>query len=92
MAAIGTAVVLWYGGDLVLTGRLSAGSLVVLIWYLGKIYKPMQASPGLPVGARAAKKQNGGMLETKDFLALAPRLHFVSFPTRLGRAQSTALW
>jgi ATP-binding cassette subfamily B protein len=42
VAAIGTALVLWYGGDLVLTGRLSAGSLVVLIWYLGKLYKPMQ--------------------------------------------------
>jgi subfamily B ATP-binding cassette protein MsbA len=42
VAAIGTAVMLWYGGDLVVTGRLSAGSLVVLVWYLGKMYKPMQ--------------------------------------------------
>jgi ATP-binding cassette, subfamily B, bacterial len=42
VAAIGTALMLWYGGDLVVTGRLSAGSLVVLVWYLGKMYKPMQ--------------------------------------------------
>ena len=42
VAAIGTAFMLWYGGDLVVTGRLSAGSLVVLVWYLGKMYKPMQ--------------------------------------------------
>ena len=42
VAAIGTALMLWYGGDLVVTGRLSAGALVVLVWYLGKVYKPMQ--------------------------------------------------
>jgi subfamily B ATP-binding cassette protein MsbA len=42
IAAAGTALVLWYGGGLVLSGALSAGSLVVFIWYLGKMYKPMQ--------------------------------------------------
>ena len=34
--------VLWYGGLLVLSGALTAGSLLVFIWYLGKMYKPMQ--------------------------------------------------
>jgi ATP-binding cassette subfamily B protein len=42
VVAIGTALVLWYGGRLVLTGALTAGSLIVFIWYLGKMYKPMQ--------------------------------------------------
>jgi subfamily B ATP-binding cassette protein MsbA len=42
IVAIGTAVVLWFGGRLVLSGELSAGSLVVFILYLGKMYKPMQ--------------------------------------------------
>jgi ATP-binding cassette subfamily B protein len=40
--AAGTALVLWFGGKLVLAGSLSAGSLIVFIWYLGKMYKPMQ--------------------------------------------------
>ena len=40
--ALGTALVLWYGGALVVGGTLSAGSLVVFIWYLGKMYKPME--------------------------------------------------
>ena len=35
-------MVLWYGGQLVVAGTLSAGSLIVFIWYLGKMYKPMQ--------------------------------------------------
>ena len=42
VVALGTSAVLWYGGLLVLSGALSAGSLLVFIWYLGKMYKPMQ--------------------------------------------------
>jgi len=40
--AIGTCLVLWFGAKFVLAGSLSAGSLVVFILYLGKMYKPMQ--------------------------------------------------
>jgi ATP-binding cassette subfamily B protein len=42
IVAVGTAMVLWFGARMALTGRLSAGSLVVFIMYLGKMYKPMQ--------------------------------------------------
>lgn len=42
LVAIGTSLVLWYGGRMVLAGALSAGSLVLFIWYIGKMYKPMQ--------------------------------------------------
>ena len=40
--AAGTCLVLWFGGQLVLAGALSAGSLVLFIWYLGRMYKPMR--------------------------------------------------
>ena len=42
IVAVGTAMVLWFGARMALTGQLSAGSLVVFIMYLGKMYKPMQ--------------------------------------------------
>jgi ATP-binding cassette, subfamily B, bacterial len=42
VVAVGTALVLWFGAKLVMTGALSAGALVVFILYLGKMYKPMQ--------------------------------------------------
>ncbi len=42
LVALGTAMVLWFGGRMALNGTLSAGSLVVFIYYLGKMYKPMQ--------------------------------------------------
>ena len=42
IVAVGTGLVLWFGARMVLAGTLSAGSLVVFILYLGKMYKPMQ--------------------------------------------------
>ncbi|HWB85974.1 MAG TPA: ABC transporter ATP-binding protein [Bryobacteraceae bacterium] len=40
--ALGTCLVLWFGGRMALAGSLSAGSLVLFIWYLGRMYKPMR--------------------------------------------------
>jgi len=42
IVAVGTGLVLWFGALRVLDGTLTAGSLVVFILYLGKMYKPMQ--------------------------------------------------
>ena len=42
VVAVGTALVLWLGGRRILAGTLSAGSLIVFIWYLARMYKPMQ--------------------------------------------------
>src|SRR5690349_18988521 len=42
IVAIGTGLVLWFGARMALEGTLSAGSLIVFIFYLGKMFKPMQ--------------------------------------------------
>jgi ATP-binding cassette subfamily B protein len=42
IVACGTALVLWFGARMVLEGSLREGSLIVFVWYLGKMYKPMQ--------------------------------------------------
>ncbi len=42
IVAAGTCLVLWFGARMALAGSLSAGSLVVFILYLSKMYKPMQ--------------------------------------------------
>jgi ATP-binding cassette, subfamily B, bacterial len=42
IVAVGTCLVLWYGVRLVLTGAITAGSLLVFFLYLGKMYKPMR--------------------------------------------------
>ncbi|HEY2471764.1 MAG TPA: ABC transporter ATP-binding protein [Terracidiphilus sp.] len=42
VTAIGTCAVLWFGAQMAMEGRLAPGSLVVFVFYLGKMYKPMQ--------------------------------------------------
>ena len=42
IVAMGTSLVLFFGARMVLAGSLAPGSLIVFIWYLGKMYKPMQ--------------------------------------------------
>jgi ATP-binding cassette, subfamily B, bacterial len=42
IVGVGTSLVLWFGARMVMAGNLEAGSLIVFIWYLGKMYKPMQ--------------------------------------------------
>ena len=40
--AIGTALVLWFGARMALEGTLSPGALIVFLFYIGKLFKPMQ--------------------------------------------------
>lgn len=42
ITAIGTCAVLWFGARMAMAGTLQAGSMVVFVFYLGKMYKPMQ--------------------------------------------------
>jgi len=42
IVACGTSLVLWFGARMVLDGTLSAGSLILFVMYLAKMYKPMQ--------------------------------------------------
>jgi subfamily B ATP-binding cassette protein MsbA len=37
-----TAIVLWRGADLVLTGVMTVGSLTVFLWYMNKFFSPVQ--------------------------------------------------
>jgi subfamily B ATP-binding cassette protein MsbA len=42
IVATGTCLMLAYGARMVIAGQLTAGSLVVFLLYLGKMYKPMR--------------------------------------------------
>jgi subfamily B ATP-binding cassette protein MsbA len=42
LVAIGTCLMLGYGARLVLAGRLTPGGLVLFLFYLGMMYKPMR--------------------------------------------------
>lgn len=42
LVAVATALVLWYGGKLVVEGRVTAGDLVIFLAYLKYAYRPVQ--------------------------------------------------
>jgi ATP-binding cassette subfamily B protein len=42
LVAVGTALVLWFGVRLVLAGGLTVGGLLVFVFYLERMYKPMR--------------------------------------------------
>ena len=44
--ALGTAMVLGYGAFLVLQGQLTVGQLLVVVAYIGSVYKPLEAISG----------------------------------------------
>ncbi|HXY29465.1 MAG TPA: ABC transporter ATP-binding protein [Gemmatimonadaceae bacterium] len=75
VVAIGTSLVLLYGGHLVLAGTMTVGSLVVFLAYLSKLFKPIQDLAKMTNAAAAAAvgldriKQ---ILDTDSRLAEAP--------------------
>jgi ABC-type multidrug transport system fused ATPase/permease subunit len=45
-SAVGTALVVWYGAHLALQRRLTVGELLVVLAYIGSVYKPLEAISG----------------------------------------------
>jgi subfamily B ATP-binding cassette protein MsbA len=76
IVAGGTCVVLYYGATLVVAGQLTPGSLVVFLFYLGKMYKPMR---DLSKMADTVSKSVVGMervtevIKTRDVVSNLPR-------------------
>ena len=66
MVAASTALVLFLGGRMALRSEISAGSLVLFIWYLGRMYKPMRE---LSKSSDAYAKAATGYERIKEVLA-----------------------
>jgi ATP-binding cassette subfamily B protein len=85
--ALGTGLVLWFGGAQVLAGNMRIGELVGFIIYLGLFYDPIGRLHGLNQmlqAARAAGERVFDILDTqeeRDKLQSAGRLH--SLPGRV---------
>ena len=43
LSAAGTALVLWFGAQRVLEGRLTVGELIVVTTYIASVYQPLEA-------------------------------------------------
>jgi ATP-binding cassette subfamily B protein len=72
LLAISTALVLWYGGRLVLSGELTPGELIVFLAYLKSTCKPMQDFAKYT--GRLAKGTAAGE-RVLDLLQRTPEIH-----------------
>lgn len=75
LAALGTALILWYGGSRVLDDDLSVGVMVAFIGYLSSFFDPIQQLSQLYntfQAAMAALEKIFGVLETDPRIADAP--------------------
>jgi subfamily B ATP-binding cassette protein MsbA len=76
IVAAGTCLVLWFGTNMVLSGTLSAGALIVFIMYLKKMYKPMQELSKMTDSyskAAVGYERICEVLETEDAVRDLPR-------------------
>ena len=69
--ALGTCLVLGYGARLAIAGRLSTGVLIVLLLYLGKMYKPLR---DLSKMANTVSKAAVGYERIRELLAIESRV------------------
>ncbi len=75
LAALGTALILWYGGSRVLDSDLSVGVMVAFIGYLASFFDPIQQLSQLYntfQAAMAALEKIFGVLETDPRITDAP--------------------
>jgi ABC-type multidrug transport system fused ATPase/permease subunit len=75
LAALGTALILWYGGSRVLDTDLSVGVMVAFIGYLASFFDPIQQLSQLYntfQSAMAALEKIFGVLETEPRIVDAP--------------------
>jgi subfamily B ATP-binding cassette protein MsbA len=84
IVAAGTASVLFFGGRMALSGALDAGSLVLFIWYLGKMYKPMQDLAKMP---DAFSKASVGYERIREVLETQRDVLDMPKAKRVGRLQ-----
>ena len=60
MANIGSVIILWFGGNLVMRGQLTLGELVAFIAYLGQLIEPVRrlgmVIPAVAIASSAAER------------------------------------
>ena len=68
-AALGTVLVLWFGGQAVMAGTMTTGELVGFLFYLMLFYEPMARLHGLNQMLQSARPPASGC---SIFLTMTP--------------------
>ena len=92
VAAVGTAAIYWVGGQLVITGTLSIGTLVAMAAYVTRIYTPLTSLTNARVDIMTAFVSFDRVFEVLDTpnpIADRPGAIDLVEPTRRDRVRRT---
>ena len=90
VAAVGTCLVLWFGGRAVLEGRMAIGELVAFLLYVGMFYEPVTRLHGLNQliqAGRAAGERVFAILDAEIEPGHSPTPASAVLPARQGAAR-----
>ena len=66
IANIGTVIIIWYGGTLVINGDLTVGELVAFTTYMGQLFNPIRLIGNFVPGIAMASSAAGRIFEILD--------------------------
>jgi ATP-binding cassette subfamily B protein len=93
VAAVGTAVVYWIGGNLAVSGALSVGTVVAFAIYVGQIYQPLAQMTNARVDLLTALVSFERVFEVLDFPpAISDRPGAVDLEHPTGRVAFENVW
>jgi ATP-binding cassette subfamily B protein len=93
VTAIGTAVVLWIGGDLAISGTIKVGTLAAFVLYVDQIYQPLAQLTNSRVDVLTALVSFERVFEVIDFpAAIVDRPGAVDLVDPQGRIELDHVW
>ena len=93
VAAVGTAVVYYVGGNLAISGTLTTGTVVAFMLYVGQMYQPLAQLTNSRVDILTALVSFERVFEVLDFpAAIADRPGAVDLPEPEGRVELEHVW
>ncbi len=93
VAAVGSAVVYWIGGNLLISGVLSVGTVAAFVLYVGQIYQPLAQITNARVEVLSALVAFERVFEVLDFPAsITDPEHPVELVAPQGRIEFDHVW
>src|SRR5262249_17231563 len=93
VAAVGTAVVYWIGGNLAISGTLTVGTIVAFAIYVGQIYQPLAQMTNARVDLLTALVSFERVFEVLDFPpAISERPGAVDLERPAGEVRFEHVW
>ncbi len=92
-AAIGTALVYWMGGRMVIRGTLEIGTIVAFSLYLARLFGPITGLSNIPVEIKSALVSFNRVFEVLDFpSSIQQRLGAVDLVEPKGTVEFDDVW